>query len=91
VTDDAERACDLIDGWYSGHGDVPSYQKMMELEGVDRPSEIAIVGNEAKVRSRLHEIAEAGVTDLCAGEIGANPEEEARGRALLKSLVPVLK
>jgi F420-dependent oxidoreductase-like protein len=91
VTDEAERACDLIDGWYSGHGDVPSYQKMMELEGVSRPSEIAIVGNEAKVRSRLHEIAEAGVTDLCAGEIGANPEEEARGRALLKSLVPVLK
>jgi alkanesulfonate monooxygenase SsuD/methylene tetrahydromethanopterin reductase-like flavin-dependent oxidoreductase (luciferase family) len=86
VTDDADRARDLVDGWFSGHGDVPSYARMMELEGVRRPSDIAVVGDEAQVRSRLHEIAEAGVTDLCAGEIGANPEEEARGRALLMSL-----
>jgi 5,10-methylenetetrahydromethanopterin reductase len=90
VTDDSERAADLVDGWFSGHGDVPSYQKMMELEGVSRPSEIAIIGNEAEVRSQLHQLAEAGLTDLCAGEIGATPEEEARGRALLKSLAPVL-
>ena len=63
---------------------------MPEHEGVHRPSEIAVVGDEAQVRSRLLEIAESGVTDLCAGEIGANAEEEARGRALLKSLAPEL-
>jgi F420-dependent oxidoreductase-like protein len=90
VTDDPKRARELVDGWFSGHGDVPSYAKMMELEGVSRPSEIAVVGNEAQVRARLLEIAESGVTDLCAGEIGANPEEEARSRALLKSLAPEL-
>ncbi len=90
VTDDAERARGLVDGWFSGHGDVPSYAKMMALEGVSRPSEIALVGDETQLRARLLEIAEAGVTDLCAGEIGANPEEEARGRALLKSLAPEL-
>ncbi|MAG31308.1 MAG: LLM class F420-dependent oxidoreductase [Deltaproteobacteria bacterium] len=90
VTDDAERARGLVDGWFSGHGDVPSYAKMMALEGVSRPGEIAVVGNEAEVRSRLLEIAESGVTDLCAGEIGANPEEEVRGRVLLKSLTPEL-
>jgi F420-dependent oxidoreductase-like protein len=90
VTDDPARARDLVDGWFSGHGDAPSYTKMMALEGVSRPGEIAVVGNEAEVRARLLEIAESGVTDLCAGEIGANPEEEARGRALLKTLAPEL-
>jgi len=91
VTDDAERARGLVDGWFSGHGDVPSYKKMMELEGVDRPSGIAVVGDEKQVRARLLEIAEAGVTDLCAGEIGAVPEEEERTRAFLKDLAPELR
>lgn len=91
VTDDADRARGLVDGWFSGHGNVPSYKKMMELEGVERPSQLAVVGSEAEVRSRLLEIAEAGVTDLCAGEIGADQEEEERTRAFLKDLAPELK
>ena len=91
VTDEPDRARGLVEGWFSGHGDVPSYRKMMELEGVSGPGELAVVGNEEEVRARLLEIAEAGATDLAAGEIGANPEEEARGRALLKSLSPELR
>ena len=91
VTDEPDRARALVEGWFSGHGDVPSYRKMMELEGVSGPGELAVVGNEEQVRSQLLEIAEAGATDLAAGEIGASPEEEARGRALLKSLAPELR
>ncbi len=91
VTDDPDRARALVEEWFVYHGDVPSYRKMMALEGVSGPGELAVVGNEEQVRARLLEIAESGATDLAAGETGADPEEKQRSRALLKSLAPELR
>lgn len=86
VTDDeagvrARHATNL-----AGYGSLPTYRAMLDREGVDDPGEICLVGDEASVREQLAVVAEAGTTDFAAVEVGTNPEEKLRTRALLKAL-----
>ncbi|MEZ5166705.1 MAG: hypothetical protein R2695_09495 [Acidimicrobiales bacterium] len=70
----------------AGYGSLPSYRAMLEREGVAHPGEICIVGDEAAVREQLAVVADAGATDFAAVEVGTNPEEKQRTRALLKAV-----
>jgi alkanesulfonate monooxygenase SsuD/methylene tetrahydromethanopterin reductase-like flavin-dependent oxidoreductase (luciferase family) len=63
---------------------LPSYKAMLDKEGVDRPSGIALVGSEEQVREGLARLADAGADDFVASVIG-NPEEKERSSALLLS------
>lgn len=87
VTDDVERARDAVAEWFEFHGKAPSYEAMIEREGVASPSDIAIVGPEDEVRARIAELAEIGVDDFIAGEVAVpgSPDAE-RTRRLLASL-----
>ena len=69
------------------YGLLPSYRAMLDREGVAGPAEIAIVGGEAEVTDRIRALADVGVTDFGAVEFGGNPDEVARTRAVLKSLL----
>ena len=54
--------------------------------GADGPGDVAIVGTEAEVRSRIEQLAEIGATDFTAAEFGSQGEEAEATRALLASL-----
>jgi alkanesulfonate monooxygenase SsuD/methylene tetrahydromethanopterin reductase-like flavin-dependent oxidoreductase (luciferase family) len=66
---------------------LPSYKAMMEKEGVAGPSDLAVVGTEAEVVDQLREFGAIGVTDLNAAVFPGDPEEAARTRAALRSLL----
>lgn len=87
VTDDVDGARARAAEVFAIYNTLPSYRAMMDLEGVDGPKDLAIVGNEADVLDQLAEVAAAGVTDLNAGVFPGNPEESDRTRAVLRSLV----
>ncbi len=69
----------------AGYGSLPSYRAVLDREGVDTPAGVCLVGDEESVGAQLEELADAGVTDFAAVEVGRNPEEKQRTRALLKA------
>ena len=63
---------------------------MLDLEGVEGPSEVALIGNEEEVADQVREYAAAGATDFLASIFPEGDDEDAslaRSMALLKSLV----
>ena len=86
VTDDADAMRELIAGFLVGYNDLPSYRGVMDLEGVDGPAGVSLVGNEAAVRAGLQRFADAGATDFSALEFVFAEDEVRRTRALLKDV-----
>jgi F420-dependent oxidoreductase-like protein len=87
VTDDADRARTEAATMFAIYGQLPSYQAMIEREGADGPAGIAMVGNEDHVAEQIQRVADAGVTDLAAVEFTGDPDDRARTRAFLKTLL----
>ena len=90
VTDNASAGFEAASGYFHRYGGLPSYRRMLDIEGVESPAEAAIIGDEAEVEIRLRALASAGATDFLASifPTGADAEASAaRTRALLKSLV----
>ena len=87
MTDDVDRAREQVHQWFEFHGKAPSYEAMLEREGVASASDVAIVGTEDDVRRRILELADIGVTDLVVGEVLAPGETDTlRTRRLLAEL-----
>lgn len=84
VTDDEQGVRERHGTNLAGYGSLPSYRAMLDREGVADPGQICLVGDEDAVREQLAVVAAAGATDFAAVEVGTNPEEKARTRALLK-------
>ncbi len=90
VTDDPVAARQRAADNFVRYGQLPSYRRMLDLEGVESPADIAVVGSEEEVESQLREVADAGATELLASIFPVGDDEEgsvSRTRALLKSLV----
>jgi F420-dependent oxidoreductase-like protein len=87
VTDDVDRAREAVHQWFLFHGKAPSYEAMLEREGVTTAADVAIIGDEASVRRRLAELADIGVTDLAAGEVTVPGDDDPlRTRRVLAAL-----
>jgi F420-dependent oxidoreductase-like protein len=87
VTDDEAAARERAARLFAGYGTLPSYRAMLDREGVEGPADVAIVGDEARVRAELARLAEAGVTDFCAAPFARSGSPDAeRTRALLAEL-----
>ena len=86
VTNDAEAVRTAADAIFEIYGQLPSYRAMLDREGVAGPGDVAVIGTEEEVASRLSVMAAAGVTDFAALEFGTNPEEMSATRALLEDL-----
>jgi F420-dependent oxidoreductase-like protein len=82
VTDDVGKARDRLDEVMAGATRMPSYQRMLRVEGVTRPSDIALVGSEDEVDAHIERLGQAGVTELLANVIGSD-DEVARTRQFL--------
>ena len=48
------------------YGQLPSYRAMLDLEQLDHPADIAMLGDEAALRARLQQLRDIGVTDFNA-------------------------
>ena len=90
VSDDRQAAFEAASGYYSGYGNLPSYRSMLDIEGVESPAEVAIIGDEAEVESQIRALSDAGATDFLASVFPAGDDPSAstaRTYKLLKSLV----
>ena len=74
---------------FQRYGQLVNYRRVLDIEGVEGPSEVAVVGNEASLRRQLEEFADAGATDFIANifTVGDDSESSARTYAALKDLV----
>jgi len=81
-----ERAAEV----FQIYGQLPSYRAMLDREGAAGPADIALAGSEAEVTDRISSLRYIGVTDFAAVVIGANDDEVATTRELLRRLTPTL-
>ena len=86
VTDDVDRARSLVADQLALYGGLPSYRAMLDLEGVDDPSDIAILGDEQYVTDVLGRLGDGGVTEFAAAITAPDGEEQERTWQLLRSL-----
>ena len=90
MCDDVDRARAIAAKLFVVYGTLPSYKAMLDLEGVDSPGGVALVGNEESLREQLGSLAEAGATDFLAAPFPADEDSQAsmaRTREFLKSLL----
>ncbi len=87
VTDEVDAVRGLVSKLLAQYGQLPSYRAMFDREGVDGPGDVALIGDEAFVRGKLEELAEAGVTDFAATEFTPSDADRVRTRELLMSFV----
>lgn len=77
VTGDAASARERIDAAFAIYPTLPSYRAMLEREGAESPSGIALVGVEDEVAGGLRALADAGATDFVAAVVGSSEERRA--------------
>lgn len=87
VTDDPEPAREFLGTILSIYAELPSYRRMLDIEGLHGLGELSIVGSANEVADRLGAIAASGATDFTAVPMGANPDEIARTRLALTSAI----
>ncbi len=89
VTDDRRAGFEAASGFFGRYGNLPSYRRMLDIEGVESPAEVAIIGNETEVEAQLRTLSDAGATDYLASIFPTGDAEASvsRTRDLLKSLV----
>lgn len=87
VTADPDATRALVAEQLALYGGLPSYRAMLDLEGVDGPADVAILGDEATVTAALGRLRDAGVTDLSAVIAARSAEDHERTWQLLRSLV----
>ena len=84
VTDDPEPARGFIAKMLSVYAELPSYRRMLDIEGLHGLGELSLVGSEAEITDRIAAIAESGATDFTAVPMGGNPDEIARTKEILR-------
>ena len=74
---------------YERYGQLVNYRRVLDIEGVEGPSEVAVIGNEDSLRRQLEEFASGGATDFMANIFAREGDTEtgARTYAALKDLV----
>ncbi len=66
LTNDVAGAREAIGKQLAMYGMLPSYRAMLDLEGVEGPAELSLVGDEAQLRADIQRLRDAGVTDFNA-------------------------
>jgi F420-dependent oxidoreductase-like protein len=82
VCDDPETGREAAAKLVDPSAALPSYQAVLERGGAERPSDVALVGNESLVTERLAELADLGVSDFNAIVVPVPGEAGSRERTL---------
>ena len=80
VTHNASQVREKLGQRLEIYGQLPSYQAMLEREGVKHPQDIALVGDEVLLRQSLDDLAATGISDLLVDI--PQIDEETRQRTL---------
>jgi F420-dependent oxidoreductase-like protein len=75
---------------YGFYGNLPNYQRILRLGGLDRSADACVVGDEDAVADQLRALVIAGATDVWAAVFPVGDDRKAsraRTRALLEQLV----
>lgn len=83
VTEDPAGTREAVARSLQIYGQLPSYRAMLDIEGVDGPADLAMLGDESRVGEQLEGLIDAGVTDFAAVISARNPDESDRTVALL--------
>ncbi len=86
VTDEPDAARARAAGEFVMYGQLPSYRAMLDLEGVEGPEHVALIGSAAEVGEQLAELDAAGTTLFVANEYGSRAEREATREFLISKL-----
>lgn len=89
VTDDAAQGREQAAQIYRRYGQLVNYRRVLDIEGVAGPADVAVVGTEAQVEQQLRGFAAAGATDFLAAIFSVGADEAAsttRTWNLLRSL-----
>jgi F420-dependent oxidoreductase-like protein len=76
VTAAVDAARERMDQAMAIYPSLPSYAAMLEREGAQSPSDIALLGDEETVAAGLERLAQAGATDYIASIIGTREEQD---------------
>ncbi len=77
VTDDAEAARAMVAKTLTIYGQLPSYRAMLDIEGVEGPADISLIGTAEQVVEGVATIAASGATDFTAVIPTPDPDERA--------------
>ncbi|WIY04708.1 TIGR03564 family F420-dependent LLM class oxidoreductase [Amycolatopsis mongoliensis] len=62
----------------SFYGRIPSYRKILDVEGVEHAADLAVIGDEKTVLEGLQRYYDAGATDVLVSQTGIRSAEERR-------------
>ena len=72
VHDDKEQAMARANEVYAIYGQLPTYRRQLDVQGVENPGDIAVVGNEGEVAAQLETFFDAGATEIVASIYSAD-------------------
>ena len=90
VGDDEAAGRRVAAAAYERYGQLVNYRRILDIEGVEGPSEVAVVGSEESLRRQLEQFAAAGATDFIANIFDAGDRDgdgAQRTYAALRDLV----
>lgn len=90
VHDDVEEAREAAAQQYGFYGNLPNYERILRIGGLERSADACIVGDEDAVAEQLRALVAAGATDVWAATFAVGDDRKAsraRTRALLEQLV----
>lgn len=85
VTDRPAAIAEQLNETFSVYPNLPSYRAMLDLEGANTASDIALLGSREQVLDALGQLEAAGATDFTTGLVG-NADERAATEELLLSV-----
>jgi F420-dependent oxidoreductase-like protein len=86
LTNKPDQAREQIAQNLTIYGQLPSYRAMLDREGVAGPADIAIVGDENRLRGEIARLENIGVTDFNAAIMGVEEGAYARTLEFLSSM-----
>ena len=88
ATDDESAARRFAAQAYERYGQLVNYRRILDIEGVEGPAEVAVIGNESALGDQLSALAAAGATDFIANifAVPGQPDSAARTYQALKNL-----
>jgi F420-dependent oxidoreductase-like protein len=92
VHDDVAEAREVAAKTFAGYGVLPNYRRILDIGDAPGPADVAIVGDEATVTTRIQALFDAGTTDVWAAPFPVGDDRTTsrqRTRALLKELAAV--
>jgi F420-dependent oxidoreductase-like protein len=87
ITDDPDAARARIAATSKPYATMPVFRQMLDLEGVASQVDLGLIGDEASARAQAQRFIDAGATELAVREAPGTPEEAARTRSFLQSLL----